>query len=129
MAELLDQLEVTAALVSAEGGAAGHIADIMYWYEGLANWMHLDPANPPSAPQDTELHLAVYWVNDGNAPISGHVDLTITRPDSTTVSPEDVLNQDQSAPPGSGWGVQFAPVTLDQMGSYQARATLSGEQA
>jgi len=43
MAELLDQLEVTAALVSAEAGVAGHIADILYWYEGLANWTHSTP--------------------------------------------------------------------------------------
>jgi len=127
MAELLDQLEVTAAIVSAEAQWTGHIDHVLYYYEGLADWVVLDPASPPAVAQGTELHLAVYWVNDGNTSITGHVGLTVTRPDEMEETLEAVQNQGRSAPPGAGWGVEFTALTLDQLGSYQARATLTTE--
>jgi hypothetical protein len=100
-----------------------------YWYPGLPDWALLYPDSPPSVPGGTEFHLALNWLNNGSVSVRGHVDLTVTRPDGSQMVPPAVLNQDNVAAPGSGWGVQFAPITLDQAGSWTARAVLSGEAA
>jgi hypothetical protein len=100
-----------------------------YWYPGLAYWALLYPDSPPTVPGGTEFHLALVWLNNGSVSVRGHVDLTVTRPDGSQVVPPAVLNQDNVAAPGSGWAVQFAPITLDQAGSWTARAVLSGEAA
>lgn len=103
---------------------AGSITGMLYWYEGLDDWQAL-PAEPLVLPLNTALHLAPSWLNESAEPISGHIQLTVTKPDGSEVTPTDVLNQNNWAASGNGWGVQFEPVTLDQSGEYQAKVTLS----
>jgi len=103
---------------------AGSIAGFLYWYEGLDGWESL-PETPPTVPWGTAFHLAPQWINQSAEPLSGHVELTITKPDASEVTLNDVLNQDNWAAPGIGWGVQFEPFTMDQAGTYKATATLS----
>lgn len=103
---------------------AGSIGRPYYWYEGLAGWVQL-PDIPPEIPLGTSLHLAIGWLNLSTEPISGYIELTIIKPDGSQVTPNDVLNQNKWATPGNGWIVQFEPITLDQVGTYQATATLS----
>lgn len=102
----------------------GSISGFLYWYEGLANWVQLTET-PPTVPVGTAFHPAVQWLNQGAEAVCGHIELTITKPDGTKVTPNDVLNQDSWAAPGNGWAVQFEPVILDQSGDYQAEAVLS----
>ena len=103
---------------------AGSIAGFLYWYEGLAGWASL-PEPPPEVPLGTAFHLAIQWLNQSAEAISGHIELTITKPDGAKVTPNDVLNQDNWAAPGHGWAVQFETVVLGQAGTYKATATLS----
>lgn len=102
----------------------GSIVGLLYWYEGLAGWTQLGET-PPTVPFGTSFHLAPQWLNQSAEAISGHIELTITKPDGTKVTLNDVLNQDNWAAPGIGWGVQFEPFTMDQAGTYKATATLS----
>jgi hypothetical protein len=108
---------------------AGSIQQVLYWYEGLASWVGLDPNAPPQVPQGTAFYLAVGWVNQSNVNITGHVEVIITKPDGTQVTPAATAQQDQVATPGNGWIVTFEAVALDQVGAYQGRAVLSGVQA
>lgn len=103
---------------------AGSIVGLLYWYEGLAGWMQL-PESPPEVPLGTAFHLAVQWLNQSAEAISGYVELAITKPDSTKVTLNDVLNQNNWAAPNNGWVAQFEPVVLDQVGTYTVKATLS----
>lgn len=103
---------------------AGSIVGMLYWYEGLAGWASL-PETPPTVPLGIALHLAPQWLNQGAEPISGHIELTITKPDGTKVTLNDVLNQNNWATPGNVGGVQFESVTLDQAGTYKAETRLT----
>ena len=103
---------------------AGSIVGFFYWYEGLASWEQLGET-PPSVPIGTAFNLAVLWQNQSVEAISGHVELTITKPDGTKVTPNDILNQNGWASPNTGCPVQFEPVILDQVGTYKAEAALS----
>lgn len=102
---------------------AGSVVGLLYWYEGLADWVQLQI--PPEVPLGTAFHLAPQWLNQSAEPMCGHIDLTITKPDGSQVVLSDVLNQDNWAAPGNGWAVQFEPITLGQAGTYKATATLS----
>lgn len=103
---------------------SGNIFGFLYWYEGLENWVQLTDT-PPTVPYETAFHLAVGWLNQSEEAICGHVELTVTRPDGTKITPLAVENQNRWAAPGNGLWVQFEPITLDQGGIYTARATLS----
>lgn len=103
---------------------AGSIASFLYWHEGLSDWAILGDT-PPTLPKGTALDLAVQWANLSSERISGHIDLTVTKPDGSKVTPCDVLNQDRWSTPQNAWAVQFEPITLDQSGTYQAVAKLS----
>ncbi len=95
----------------------GHITIVYYWIEGMAGWENLETYPTPAKVGD-DVHLAVYWRNDGSAPAVGHVIAQLTAPSYEYYVPEAVLNQDRSATPGNGWGVQFAPVTINESGSW-----------
>ncbi len=101
----------------------GSIEGLLYWYEGLANWASLSKVL--LLPKDTALYLAGMWRNGGAEPISGHLELVITRPDGSQLALNDVLNQNNWAAPGNGWMVQFEPVVLDQLDTYKATLRLS----
>ncbi len=101
----------------------GSIEGLLYWYEGLANWASLSEVL--LLPKDTALYLAGMWRNGGAEPISGHLEIVITRPDGSQLALNDVLNQNNWAAPGNGWMVQFEPVVLDQPGIYKATLRLS----
>jgi len=103
---------------------AGDISQLLCWYEGLDDWQPL-PGEPLSLPKNTALHLASSWLNLSAEPISGHIQLTVIKPDGSKVTPTDVLNQNNWADPGNGYYVQFEPVLLDQTGEYQAKVILS----
>lgn len=103
---------------------AGEISRVIYWYQGLSGWVQLG-ATPPTLPINTAMHLAIMWINTGDEDFAGHVALTVTKPDGSTVELTAVAYQNKPASPGDGWIVQFEPVVLDQAGSYQATAVLS----
>ncbi len=105
----------------------GHILVVYYWVEGMVSWEDLT-AYPYPAKVGDDIHLAVVWVNDGFSAVVGHVDAQLTSPRLYSYLPDAVLNQDRSANPGSGYGVQFAPVSLNESGSWEfyGRLTLDG---
>jgi hypothetical protein len=108
---------------------AGRITAAFYWYEGLSNWQQLSPTNPPALAFGTPLHLLLAWVNDSPVSVRGHIDLTAVKPDSSQEAIQAVAYNDLAAVPGEGRMVQFAPIALEQVGSWTARAVLSGEAA
>ena len=121
----VDRESAIVAATVAAAAAAGHIDRVLYWHEPLAQWVWYDePIQPVPVPIGTEFHLSLAWVNDGTGVMTGHMELTITKPDGSQVTPDVVLNQDQTASPGSGWIVAFDGVVLDQEGAYQATAVL-----
>jgi hypothetical protein len=103
---------------------AGSISIVLYWYQGLSGWAELG-LDIPKVPVNTEMHLAVGWINTGDEDLTGHLALTVTKPDGSKVALADVLNQDSSASPGNGKTVQFEPVVLDQTGTYNGTAVLT----
>jgi len=116
---------ITAATVVA-AGAAGHLGNPFYWYEGLVGWVLLsDPSKLARPPLGTEFYLAWTWTNDSAGYMVGHVEITVTKPDGSEVTPAADENQDYNAPPGGGRTVGFDGVVLDQAGTYRATATLS----
>jgi len=109
---------------------AGSIAMVLYWYQGLSGWVELG-LDIPRVPVNTAMHLAIGWINSGDEDLSGHITLSITKPDGSEVELSAVLNQDKTASPSNGRTVQFEPVGLDQDGTYNATAVLTetGEEA
>lgn len=103
---------------------AGHIGIVNYWIKGMAGWENLE-TYPYKAKVGDEIHLAVEWRNDGSSAVVGHVDAQLTSPALYPYRPDAVLNQDRSANPGSGYYVQFAPVTLNESGSWEFFGTLT----
>lgn len=103
---------------------AGSIASFLYWHEGLSSWTLLSDT-PPTLPRGTALHLAVQWASLSSERISGHIDLTVTKPDGSVTTLSSVLNQDRWADPQNTWAVQFEPIILEESGGYQAEARLS----
>jgi len=96
----------------------GHIVIVKYWIDGMAGWEDLE-VYPTKAKVGDEIHVYVDWVNDGSAAAVGHVLAQFKSPAFYVYRPDAVLNQDKSANPGGGWAVQFAPVTLDEIGSWE----------
>lgn len=123
MSPILDQ--ITIAIANVQVPLAGHISSFAYWYEGLAGFLSLNLASPPVVPKGTALSLAIGWTNDGNVSLQGHIDLVITKPDGTKVTPSAYEGQDSIATPKNGKGVAFN-ITLDQVGVYSGLVTLSG---
>lgn len=103
---------------------AGSIAQLSYWYSGLADWLLIDPLNPAQIPFGTEFYLCVLWLNTGNERMIGHVEVEITSPSGEKPSLVATEGQDLAADPGSGYGVIFGGITLDEVGGYQAEVRL-----
>lgn len=95
----------------------GEIFIVYYWIEGMTGWENLETYPTPAKVGD-DIHLAVYWRNTGSAAAVGHIIAQLMSPALYPHLPDAVLNQDKSADPGNGWGVQFAPVTLNESGSW-----------
>lgn len=95
---------------------AGKIFIVYYWIEGMAGWENLETYPTPAKVGD-DIHLAVYWRNDGSAPAVGHILAQLTAPSEYYV-PGAVSGQDRSISPGGVAAVQFAPVTLNEGGSW-----------
>jgi len=107
----------------------GRLHIFYYWIEGMAGWEFLETYPTPAKVGD-EIHLGVGWINDGSAAAVGHVSAQLTSPALYPSLPNAVVNQDRSAEPGTGWVVQFAPVTLNESGSWEffGMLALDGEQ-
>ena len=120
---MLDTKTINIAVVAA--AAQGAITGLIYWHQGLAAWLELNPLSPPQLAQNSDLYLGAGWVNTGSADLCGHIDLEVIFPDQSRKVVAATQNQDLSASPGNGWIVAFDKVTLSQMGNYQAAVTLS----
>ncbi|GAG60508.1 unnamed protein product [marine sediment metagenome] len=96
---------------------AGKILIVYYWIEGMAGWENLETYPTPAKVGD-DIHLAVYWRNDGSAPAVGHILAQFTTPSYEYYVPGAVSGQDRSISPGGVAAVQFAPVTLNEGGSW-----------
>ena len=109
---------------------AGKIAESVYWYAGLTEWLKLNPLSPPQVPPNTVLYLGFFWYNTGDVQVRGHVDATLNKPDGTQV-PLVLMSghQDQVVNPGVvvGLMVGFEDVTLDKAGTYSVSIVLSME--
>lgn len=106
-------------------GVSGRLYGFSYLNESTGLWTDLDPSAPPNLVLGEALHLVVWWLNSGSVSMQGHVDVTITKPNGQKVAPSAVFNQDKSAAPGFGKGVQFSPVMLDVSGTWRAEVVLS----
>lgn len=129
MATLADVVFYPAQVAALAPTLSGAIYLIQFWYQGLAAWVDLDPNAPPVVPLNTALSLVICWRNTSSVSVRGRVDLTITKPDGTPVTPLATVNQNLVAAPNNGWCVMFEAVVLDKPGQYQGRVILSGEQA
>lgn len=107
----------------------GHLGDVLYWIKGMAGWENLQ-TYPTKAKIGDDIHLAVYWWNDGTFAVVGNVWARLTAPDYHVYPPNAVAGQDRLINPGGGAAVQFAPVTLDHSGSWEfySRLNLDGVQ-
>ncbi|GAH18823.1 unnamed protein product, partial [marine sediment metagenome] len=105
----------------------GRILVVYYWIEGMVSWENLE-AYPIPAKVGDDIHLAVVWVNDGSSRVVGHVLAQLKSPGYIPYIPNAVEGQDHPADPGSGYTVEFAPVTLNERGSWEffGRLTLDG---
>ena len=106
--------------------AAGHIWHVDYWYEGLDGWKDLE-TDFVTPKVGTEIHFGPRWVNDGNIPLTGHVDIELTSPTGVKHTPYAALNQDLRTDPLGGFGVQFAPLLIDEAGEWGIRVVLKVE--
>lgn len=120
---ILADVSFNLAFVAAPG-AVGRIDNILYWVPGMANTVPLLGA--VNMPLNTPITLYVQWSNRGEVVFTGHVDLSVYKPDGATLTPAAVNFQDVVAPPGGGAVTQFSAVVLDQVGAWRGRATLSG---
>lgn len=103
---------------------AGLIMSFLYWYKGLLGWTPLGPT-VLKIPANTRISLAVGWLNTGDENLVGNLGLTVTKPNGTGVALPAVVNQDEVVSPGGARTVQFEPIVLDQVGTYNATVVLS----
>ena len=101
----------------------GSIVPGYIWHEPLVGWETAFSGR--EIPLNKEINLAPGWLNDSEVNIVGHIELSITYPDSSTTMLSAILNQDKEAAPRSGYHVQFAPFLSSQEGTYTLVATLS----
>lgn len=106
---------------------AGHIEEICYWIAGMSTWEDLETYPYPAEVGDN-IHIYVRWINDGSSVVVGHVLTQLKSPLGYPYLPDAVVNQDRSANPGGGFAVQFAPVALNESGSWEffGRLDLAG---
>jgi len=124
--QTLDSKTLTIATVSAPAPSIqGSIVGLTYWHQGLPGWLELNPESLLQLARDTDLYLAVWWINTGDTDIRGHVGLEVTLPDQSKMVIEATQNQDLLASPDNGYGVVFDKISLSQVGSYQGQVTLS----
>ena len=83
------------------------------------------PIEGVSAEVNSIVQLGITWQNTSEGVFNGHVALVITKPDGTTITPDDVMNQDLEVEAGGYATVLFEAFTLDQYGTYAAQATLT----
>ncbi len=83
------------------------------------------PAAAVAAELNSIFQIGITWQNTSEEAFQGHIELVITKPDGTTVTPDDVMHQDLEVDPGASATVLFEAVTLDQYGTYSAQATLT----
>ncbi len=126
---VVDTITISAATVGAPP-VEGIIDTVMYW--SGANWVTLwdqfGAVNPPLLTLGDDLILAVMWANTGGVNARANVDLTVTSPSGVTTTPPG-SGQGQQKPPGSGQTVQFAGVSLNEVGTYTGSIVLSMESA
>ena len=94
-----------------------HIGNVLYWIEGMADWENLE-AYPTPAKVGDDIHLKVYWWNDGSAAAVGNVTAQPTAPSYKYYVPDAVQEQNISINPGSYAAAQFDPVNLNESGSW-----------
>ena len=104
--------------------AEGHIQQVIYRMTTTGLFYAL-PAAPVTAILNSIFQLGITWQNTSEEAFQGHIALVITKPDGTTVTPDDVMHQDLSVEPNDSASVLFEAVTLDQYGTYSAQATLT----
>lgn len=130
---VLDQKTFTAAIVAA-ALVTGRIRSIRYFDPADEDWHLLYgydvgffPA--PSLPQNHKLSLTVDWENTSpTARVKGHADVDITKPSGAVVRLTATNGQDATLSPGYGQMVIFTDaITLDQLGSYSGKVTVSGD--
>lgn len=104
--------------------ASGLIQQVIYRMTTTGLFYAL-PATPVAATLNSIFQLGITWQNTSEEAFQGHVAVIITKPDGTTVTPDDVMHQDLSVDPNASASVLFEAVTLDQYGTYSAQVTLT----
>jgi len=116
-------------------GKVAEIAGFLYWYPGMSFWAWLNPSNPPSVPQGTQMKVCVVWRNKFLYPIVrgliGNAYQWFIDPDNISTQKAATENQGQIAyPEGSGygnteWAVVFDAHTLNKPGLWKAKGDLN----
>ncbi|GAJ12171.1 unnamed protein product [marine sediment metagenome] len=117
--------------------ASAYIFEIFYWVEGMATWGTIwsDPTGPVPVPSPNysgrpakvgeEMYLGVWWYNNGEVTVTGHVDLELTAPSGAKHVLSASSGQDETQDPNSGAASVFNPFTLNEAGTWSLKATLS----
>ncbi|MFW6125480.1 MAG: hypothetical protein ACOC58_00080 [Chloroflexota bacterium] len=75
----------------------------------------------------SKLSVRVDWENTCLATVKGHVDVDITEPDGNSVRLTATQGNDETIGPGGTQTVVFEDaLTLDQVGNYSGKVTLTG---
>ncbi|GAI83241.1 unnamed protein product [marine sediment metagenome] len=104
--------------------AEGSIQQVVY-RQTTAGLFYALGAIPVSAELNSIFQMGITWLNTSEDEFEGHIELIVTKPDGTTVTPEAVMGQDLEVDPSNSATVLFEAITLDQYGTYSAQATLT----
>lgn len=103
----------------------GYIMPGLVWYDGLAGWENL--ATGRKIPVEKNIYVSPMWRNLSSIPMTGHINLMITYPDTKSNELSATQGQDQHAIPNNAMTVQFQPFTSTLKGTYMLTAKLSSE--
>jgi len=120
---LLLALIPTSALTSEASGTSGHIGgiyyrDVRYGYTIFG----LEGKTLPSG--ISAIDMFVSWYNDSSVTLTGHLKVTITKPDTNVLLLQAVDNQDTNLAPGENILVSFE-LAIDQSGPWAVDVQLT----
>lgn len=104
--------------------AEGSIQQVIF-RQTTAGLFYALPTTPVSAELNSIFQMGITWLNTSEHRFKGHIELIVTKPDGTTVTPAAVMNQDLEVDANASATVLFEAVTLDQYGTYSAQVTLT----
>lgn len=102
-----------------------YLPPMNYWHEGMDIWTSFDEGDN-ILPVGENVYFLVWWMNETDEVVVGHVDLTVIKPSGERISPSVDTGQDAAAGKNQGHAVTFGPVLIESYGDYQIEADISG---